>query len=244
MSSEHLSYTRFTRNKYFKWYCAIIANAVNRSSVYDSSTHEKHHALPESFGGKDTIILTHREHYICHELLTRFTVGKDKMRMCFALHTFFHFDYHRPSVPKSRLYESHRKIFSEMCRERQPICSDVVFTFKNKDTGVVFTGTRQGFKYFSGITNQEIYNLLDANKKSKRWNSKSWGVFNEENSCFSYELPTKERKIEKMECEHCHKSISRANYNRWHGKNCVAVNPKLHEKNTQQIKNLRLNINH
>jgi len=59
-------------NKYTKWYASIVEN-----STYISGYGEKHHVLPKSFnlGGEtdpnNLIMLTAREHYICHLLLTK-----------------------------------------------------------------------------------------------------------------------------------------------------------------------------
>lgn len=242
MSTEHLSYTHFIHNKYFKWYCNITNKAHKENRIYDSKIHEKHHFLPESMGGEDIVILTHREHYLCHELLVRFTTGKDKMKMCFALHTFFHFDYHRPSIKKSILYETHKKMFMISCSERTPYIKPDTFTFKNKFTEDVFIGTRNEFKKYSNITDQEIYNILSKNENGVCWHSKGWGVFNEKESCFSFELPRKKSSHPKIICEYCGKYTSTANYKRWHGENCVTVNSEKHITATQQIRNLNKKI--
>jgi hypothetical protein len=42
----------------------------------------------------------------------------------------------------------------------------------------------------------------------------------------------------KFLCQHCNKLASRANLNKWHNDNCKSINPKLHEKNIEHIKNL------
>lgn len=221
MSTEHLTYTNFIHNKYYKWYCRIIQKALERNSTYDSAIHEKHHCLPESLGGKDLVILSFREHYLCHELLTRFTINKDKMKMCFALHTFFHFDYHKPTANKnSILYESHKKLFKESCKERIPQTKKQIFTFKNKLTNQIFQGTRNDFLKYSNITNQEIYNLLIKNSNDICWHSKNWGVFNQKNNCFSYELPRKKKITKMILCEYCNKEHDIRNHSRWHGANC------------------------
>ena len=59
-------------NKYEKWYASITSRGQIRQ--LDSYT-EKHHILPESLGGLNTpenlTVLTAREHFICHWLLTK-----------------------------------------------------------------------------------------------------------------------------------------------------------------------------
>jgi hypothetical protein len=65
-----------TKNKYYKWYCNIIQNAVDRPKL--EGYVEKHHIVPRSFNGSDKrsniAILTAREHYICHLLLAKMTM--------------------------------------------------------------------------------------------------------------------------------------------------------------------------
>ena len=73
-------------NKYEKWYDQIVQSAKDR--VLDGY-YERHHILPRSLGGLDTsdniVCLTAREHFICHWLLTKFTVGEARDKMIYAL---------------------------------------------------------------------------------------------------------------------------------------------------------------
>jgi hypothetical protein len=73
-------------NKYTKWYNQIINRARNR--IIDGYT-ESHHIIPESLGGPDTpenlVELTAREHFICHWLLVKMTIGEDHWKMVNAL---------------------------------------------------------------------------------------------------------------------------------------------------------------
>ena len=77
----------FITNKYTTWYNNIIKHAQLRilsENVYS----EKHHIIPKSMGGsnaKDNLVcLTAREHFICHWLLTKMTVGELKHKMIYA----------------------------------------------------------------------------------------------------------------------------------------------------------------
>jgi hypothetical protein len=82
----------FYDNKYTRWYYSIIDSAKsqqriklkknNPSYVY----YESHHIKPKSMGGTETVLLTAREHFICHLLLTRMCVSsKDQYKMFAAL---------------------------------------------------------------------------------------------------------------------------------------------------------------
>lgn len=69
----------FLNNKYTKLYYQIIQSA--RKKEYDRYT-EKHHILPKSLGGSNKwnnlIILSAREHFLCHYLLTKMIEMKTK----------------------------------------------------------------------------------------------------------------------------------------------------------------------
>lgn len=63
----------FIDNKYTRWYYNIINAAVSRGSQTDYT--EKHHIIPRSLGGTNSLSnlakLTAKEHFICHRLLTK-----------------------------------------------------------------------------------------------------------------------------------------------------------------------------
>lgn len=77
----------FKNNKYTIWYHNIIRNATLRGKI-DEYT-ERHHIIPKCFGGsnnsKNLVILTAREHFICHRLLIKMTSGVPRQKMCFAV---------------------------------------------------------------------------------------------------------------------------------------------------------------
>lgn len=84
---------KFLQNKYSKIYLKIIEKAIlsNRSRT-KNEYFENHHIIPKSIGGLDLkenlVLLTFREHYICHWLLIKFTNGdinKHKMILAFWL---------------------------------------------------------------------------------------------------------------------------------------------------------------
>lgn len=71
----------FIRNKYTRWYDQIIQNAKSQSRTRLSKDHpdhvyyERHHIIPKSMGGSDDkinlVLLTPKEHFICHLLLVK-----------------------------------------------------------------------------------------------------------------------------------------------------------------------------
>ena len=78
---HHLATNLFTDNKYSHWYVSIIANAQMRDKPNGYTEH--HHFIPNCMGGTKTVVLTGREHFIVHWLLTKFTSGifLEKMRI-------------------------------------------------------------------------------------------------------------------------------------------------------------------
>jgi hypothetical protein len=77
-----------TKNKYSNWYFKIIENAVSKNRKKGVEYYEQHHIIPRSIGGNNSkenlVLLTAREHYICHWLLVKFTDGNDKKNMTYA----------------------------------------------------------------------------------------------------------------------------------------------------------------
>lgn len=98
----------FTDNKYTTWYFNIVSRARARDTENLGYT-EKHHVIPVSLGGTDDIvILTAREHYICHRLLIRMVkTPKAKKSMGWALHMMLHQanPYHDRYFPNSKVFE-------------------------------------------------------------------------------------------------------------------------------------------
>lgn len=76
----------YLHNKYSRVYFKIIEKAKIR--ILDSYT-ESHHIIPKSLGGSNSkenlVNLSAREHFICHWLLTKMTVGIAKAKMLNAV---------------------------------------------------------------------------------------------------------------------------------------------------------------
>lgn len=77
------------KSKYERWYYNITNNAKSQSRKKDKDNYyENHHIIPLSIGGLDVaenlVLLTYREHLLCHWLLYKFTEGKSKYKMAHA----------------------------------------------------------------------------------------------------------------------------------------------------------------
>ena len=103
----------FIQNKYSKTYYNIIDRAKSRTI---SGYTEKHHILPKSLGGNNSksnlVSLTAREHYICHLLLTKFTINEAYQKMSYALHRITNTANVR--IKSSTMYEMIRKAHATM----------------------------------------------------------------------------------------------------------------------------------
>jgi hypothetical protein len=107
-------------------YNQIIESRPTRLKIPNDG-YEKHHILPTSMGGKDTennlVILTPREHYICHLLLSKFTKGKDRIKMVNAVR--------RMAGRCSKSYEAFRKGWMKVV-SKQSLDRWADSEFKNK----------------------------------------------------------------------------------------------------------------
>jgi hypothetical protein len=112
----------FIQNKYKKWYDLIIAAAIIRTTALSYS--ENHHIIPRSLGGtnelSNIVKLSAREHFICHVLLTKCTVGPNRHKMLYAANMMSQIarDYQHQYIPTSRLYEMLKKEFGQMHSKR------------------------------------------------------------------------------------------------------------------------------
>ena len=80
-----------------------------------SGIFENHHIIPRSLGGtnekENLVLLTPKEHFIAHLLLTKIYSGINKSKMCFALWRLCNKD----KKLNSRRYEYSKKIFIDNC---------------------------------------------------------------------------------------------------------------------------------
>lgn len=83
-------YDYFISNKYTNLYLAIIdkAKSENRFKTHNG-TLELHHIIPKSIGGnndkENLVLLTCKEHFICHILLTKILTGDSHYKMLCAV---------------------------------------------------------------------------------------------------------------------------------------------------------------
>lgn len=112
-------------NKYSRWYEQIVTRAKTRILSNDTYS-ERHHVIPKSVGGNNSkdniVVLTAREHFVCHWLLIKFTTGRFRLKMAAALSMMHrtkndHMNRYK-SVNFSRIYESIKILHSEFASDR------------------------------------------------------------------------------------------------------------------------------
>ena len=109
MLNKHM----FKQNKYTKWYNSIVQKALVR--IQDDVYYERHHIIPECLGGTETVLLTAREHFICHLLLSKMT---DDRRMKYAAKAMMMHSKRRNLKVSSHTYAYIKRIHAESVSNR------------------------------------------------------------------------------------------------------------------------------
>lgn len=105
--------SRCVENKYQSWYWSIIERARAREWTRESVDFplESHHSVPKSIipNEETRVLLTVREHLICHLLLLKFTRGKERMQMTYAIRFMMNLEQYDRARISTRLYEEIRR---------------------------------------------------------------------------------------------------------------------------------------
>jgi hypothetical protein len=105
----------YFQNKYSTWYFNIVNDPNKALRSKKDAYYELHHILPSALGGLDRkenlVLLTPREHFVCHMLLPKMAIDPiNKGKMVYA---FFRMkDKHK----NSRLFERFKKTYSLMTK--------------------------------------------------------------------------------------------------------------------------------
>ena len=83
----------FLENRYTAIYYKIIERARSRKLLREKNDGmQRHHILPKCMGGSNTadnlVLLTYKEHRVCHRLLINMTTGQDQFKMTYAYSWF------------------------------------------------------------------------------------------------------------------------------------------------------------
>lgn len=146
----------FINNKYKKWYDSIIHK--RKTIQLPKQKNERHHILPKCLGGTDDpenlVNLTHREHFLSHRLLCKFTTGNSKYKMKWALHRM---SFSKKYIVNSHTYEIIKKDFSSFLINNHPSKRSKIWLEKVK-IGV-----------FKDWENNETKRINASNNMKKLW---------------------------------------------------------------------------
>lgn len=108
----------FLENKYTRWYQTIINEAQNQKRIRQTDDYyESHHIIPKCMGGTEEVLLTAKEHFICHLLLCRMLEGSDKHKMINALIKMAYSKSNGQKRYTARSFSLVRKLIAEKNRE-------------------------------------------------------------------------------------------------------------------------------
>jgi hypothetical protein len=167
---------QFYNNKYTKWYFSIIEKAKNSNRkklkrndpnfVY----YENHHIIPKCFGGIETILLTAKEHFICHLLLTKMT---DDYRMKFAFVRLSHKSLGQERIKlTSNMYEYVKKCNSIATSQRSSGSGHWNYGKKHKKSTID--------KLKKPKSEEHKRKLSEVRKGKEPWNKGKKNVYSEE----------------------------------------------------------------
>ena len=207
----------FKDSKYTRWYNQLIEQAKVRVLPRDVYT-EKHHVIPQSLGGDNSIYnlvrLTAREHFVCHWLLTKMVDGLSKSKMW---HAFNAMCVLKPNNTNERYINSRasEKAKIECAKLKSVARKGILIGEKNYNYGKKWSNEQKskmightrtlGFKYSEPYT-LERRSKMSASAKA-RWTEEEREKMRVPKSKFS--------------CVHCNAVVGgKSNYLRWHGDNC------------------------
>lgn len=175
----------FIHNKSFKVYNQIIEKAKSESRKKGQGIYyESHHILPTALGGSDTkenkVLLTGKEHYLCHRLLVNCTEGLAKRSMTFALKAYLDFNndfqtegrYKPPSRIVGLLRERASKEMSKVHKGRK-------LTQEHKDK-IAASMKKHVRTEEHKRNNAEALRKTDKNMGKTPWHKGKTGVYSKE----------------------------------------------------------------
>jgi hypothetical protein len=100
----------FLNNKYTALYYKIIVSAQERNYTKTlNDGYQTHHIIPRCFGGTDDatnlVVLTYKEHRVCHRLLINMTANDSKYKMMYA-YKLFNKHYDTSGAPTPQIYST------------------------------------------------------------------------------------------------------------------------------------------
>lgn len=157
----------FIDNKYYKWYMKLTQNKVEKEGYT-----EKHHIVPRSMGGTDDkenlVILTAREHYIAHLLLTKCVSEEFLSKMLYA--------YMMMSIVKDENQDRTFKVNARLFESRKLESIEFKKAYKHtEEAKKSISKNLKGVKK-KPFTKEHKINISEGHKGQKAWNKGIKGV--------------------------------------------------------------------
>ncbi|AGR47680.2 MobE homing endonuclease [Sinorhizobium phage phiM7] len=115
----------FNSSKYTRWYFEIVDSAKSKNRNKSGEDYfESHHIIPKSLGGNNSkenrVLLTAREHFIVHWLLTKMVDDKSlRFKMACALNRMTQSNSATKRNLSSRKFELARRIFAREMSDKK-----------------------------------------------------------------------------------------------------------------------------
>ena len=244
---------------YQKIYNDIINKAKKENRIKLRKTnplyvyYENHHILPICLKGtndpKNLVLLTAREHFICHKLLTYIYPGNRKIalayhKMAYGNHKNFHissrdYAYARELISKTPISEEtkHKQSeshigFNHTNETKNKIALSKIGKHRDEKTKLkckeAQIGKKKNFKKESLDRQKEVFKKYNIEcKKNKSYEEQMIELYGEETGLIkAKEYKEKLSKSKKNKprhkklCPYCNREIAEGNYGKYHGEKC------------------------
>jgi hypothetical protein len=200
-----------------KVYNLIIQKATSENRIkHNGAYYENHHIIPKCVGGinskENLILLTAKEHYICHELLTYIYPKNRNLAVALMRMSGYRTKYKVSARDYARAKEnlSNTAISKETRDKLSNVWKDRKHTTTSKEK---MREQKLGEK-------NPMFGKISPNK------GKTYSFTEQQRKNLSKSMEGKSPKINSMkkECEYCHKSFTIPCYKHWHGERCKIKN--------------------
>jgi len=179
----------------------------NLSYIY----YENHHIVPKCLNGNDEkdnkVLLTAKEHFICHKLLTY--IYKENLGIIRAFHLIsYHNTYKKYVSAKDYAYIKELFSLTEMPIETKQKIS--------KSLSISVSGEKNGM--FGRHHSQKSIQKIKKNLDTKKEKNPMFEHIYTDNTLQQMSISQKNRT--KLRCPICKKLVDPGNFGKWHGSKC------------------------
>ena len=207
----------FLDNKYRRWHDAIVERARTRERL--EGYVERHHVIPRCLGGgnepENIVVLTLREHYMVHLLLTKMTKRRDRSKMCHALWRMC--NGHQGKLLNSRQYEFVRNRYRKNINGKGNPMWGYKFSVESKEKiSRAIRGDKHTRPWLGRKHTKESRRKISENN-GRPWLGKHRSLETREKISRSQKGSSKPKT---KWCKNCDRWFEPGSYTRWHGDKC------------------------